>query len=94
MSSKSRRTTPTRYDIAGRINAIGRSKAREAGAARFIDYQLPWDHDTNFFLPEIGDPGIQYVRPGNTRRHGCRREYSHAYRIAIFLAAGGRYESR
>lgn len=64
MSGKSRRTTPTRYDIAGRINAIGRSKARAAGAARFIgpEYQLPWDHDTNFLLPEIGDPGIQYVR--------------------------------
>jgi GNAT superfamily N-acetyltransferase len=64
MSSKSRRTTPTRYQIAARINAIGRSKAREIGAARFVEhyeFAMLWD-DNNFSLPEIGDPGIQCMR--------------------------------
>jgi GNAT superfamily N-acetyltransferase len=65
MSSKSSRVTQTKHRIAARINAIGRSKARAAGAARFVEGlegAMPWDYDTNFLLPEIGAPGIQYLR--------------------------------
>lgn len=59
--SKSRRTTPTRDKIAGQIAAIGRAKARAKGVALLFEYELTWDYDDNFLLPEIGAPGIEYL---------------------------------